>query len=219
MTEPTPEIPLTHGCVTEVFITKIRPENELAFKEWMRKIHSEESKFPGFRGAFVQSPQQSHSDHWITLLQFDTPENLERWLNSPERKRVLDEAKIIISSVESHRLVGPYAGWFSSDYQGADIPSVWKQTMLVLLVLFPIVMLELKFLSPYTRNLNSSLATFIGNAISVSLVSWPLIPISIYFLGWWLSPEPQHALRNNVWGTIVVVLLYFIEIALLWNLL
>lgn len=219
MTEPKPDIEVTSGCVTEVFITKVRPENEEAFKDWMNKIHNEEVKFPGFRGVYVQSPRQSQSKNWITLLQFDTPEDLERWLDSPERKKILEETKTLVSSLDSHLLMGSYAGWFSSDYKEMEAPAVWKQTMIVLLVLFPIVMLEMKYLSPLTENLNKSLGTFIGNAISVSLVSWPLIPIAIYFLGWWLSPKSETPFRTNVLGVVVVMLLYVIEVAFLWNLL
>ena len=91
--------------------------------------------------------------------------------------------------------------------------------MIVLLVLFPIVMLEIKFLSPLTSGLNPSLATFIGNAISVSLVSWPMIPIAIWFLEWWLSPQEDKRLQATLVGTGVVLLLYLLEIALLWRLL
>lgn len=75
------------GGVTEVFITQVLPQNEAAYRAWMAKIHQSEAKFPGFRGVYMQSPSQSGGVNWITLLQFDTPENLDRWLNSPEGKR------------------------------------------------------------------------------------------------------------------------------------
>ena len=205
------------GGITEVFVTQVIPENERAYCTWIAKIHQVEAKFPGFKGVYMQSP---HGDslNWITLLQFDTTDNLDRWLNSPERRAVLEEGKSLIASLESHRVISPYAGWFASIAKRGELPPAWKQTMLVLLVLFPIVMLELKYLSPLTASLNLSLGTFIGNAISVTLVSWPMMPFVIFCLGWWLAPKPQNRLQVTLWGIAVMILLYLAEILLFWNL-
>jgi len=169
------------GGVTEVFVTQVAPGKEIAYRDWIARIHQAEAKFPGFRGVYVQSPRHHQGENWITLLQFDSLDNLDNWLSSPERKKVLRESADLISALESHRVISAYAGWFASLAKEGEIPPVWKQTMLVLLVLFPIVVLELKYLSPLTAMLNSSLATFISNAISVTLIAWPMMPIAIRF--------------------------------------
>lgn len=206
--------------VTEILVTEVSPDKEADYCKWIAKIHQVEAKFPGFRGVYVQSPRQGQQRNWITLLQFDTRENLDSWLTSSERHKILLESHALISSLESHRITSPYAGWFASVAQGGQqLPAVWKQTMLVLLVLFPLVMLELKFLVPWTAGLNPSLATFIGNSISVSLVSWPMMPVAIYFLNWWLSPKQYDKGRINLLGLFLVISLYALEIALFWLLL
>lgn len=202
--------------VTEVFVTEVKPNQEPGFKDWIAKIHHAEAKFPGFRGVYVQSPTSSQDRFWITFLQFDTPANLDAWLTSNERKEVLEESKPLVSLLERHRMITPFAGWFSSIAKRGEIPAVWKQTMVVLLLLFPIVMLEIKYLNPWASGFGSSLGTFIGNAISVTLISWPLMPLAIMLLGWWLSPYPDQ-LRKNIIGTLTVALLYILEIALFWN--
>lgn len=202
------------GSVTEVIVTEVNPEKQKAYQTWSAKIHRVEAAFPGFRGVYIQSPGSTKGRHWITLLQFDTMKNLDRWLQSPERKKMLAESKALISSLETHRVISPYAGWFASIASTGELPSVWKQTMLVLLVLFPIVMLELKILSPLTKNLDVSLATFIGNALSVSLIAFPMMPIAIKFLGWWLSARTR---KVTVIGIFVLIVLYLCEIFLFWN--
>lgn len=206
-----------HGGVIEIIVTQVNPDQEKAYREWSSKIHQVEAKFPGFRGVYIQSPRQNSGKNWITLLQFDTPANLDRWLKSPERKEFLNNSGSVITSCETHRVVSPYAGWFASLAKTGEIPSVWKQTMIVLLVLFPIVMLELKYLNPLTSTLNSSLATFVGNAISVALISFPMMPIAIWFLSWWLAPGNQKVIQKTIIGTVVVLLLYLIEIVIFWN--
>ncbi len=205
--------------VTEVFVTQVSPDKEEAFRQWIAKIHQAEAKFPGFRGMYVQSPTQEQGRNWLTFLHFDNAENLDRWLCSSERQKVLIESKSLISSLESHRVISPYAGWFASIEKDGQLPSVWKQTMVVLLVLFPIVMLELKFLPLLTGNFNPAVATFIGNALSVTLIAWPMMPIAIGLLNWWLSPKKDNIQRTNIFGTCIVIGLYFLEIAIFWNLL
>lgn len=207
------------GSVTEVFITQITPEKENEYREWIAKLHQLETKFPGFRGVYMQTPSSSTSHNWLTFLQFDSMENLDRWLTSKERAEVLkeSESRSLISSLESHRVVSAYSGWFSSIYQGGEAPASWKQSMVVLLVLFPIVMLELKFLNPFLHHLNVSPATFIGNAISVFLIAWPSMPIAIWFLGWWLAPEKHLRLQKTILGIVIVLILYLLQIFIFWG--
>jgi antibiotic biosynthesis monooxygenase (ABM) superfamily enzyme len=210
----------SHRGVTEVFVTQVLPGMETPYLEWLSKIHREEARFPGFRGIYVQSPSQGQGNNWISLLQFDTQHNLDHWLRSPERNNVLKESYPLISSLESRRVASAYDAWFTPLSKQDVIPPVWKETMLVLLVLFPLVMLELKFLPHLLmKEMNASIATFIGNAISVTLIAWPMMPIAIYCLGWWLTPPAARKLQVNALGVAIVLLLYFIEIMIFWNLL
>lgn len=213
------EIEQDQATVTEVFVTEVSPEKEHIYREWIAKIHCVEATFPGFRGTYVQSPSQSQGKNWITFLQFDSPENLDHWLKSPERQMILKEGESLIDYLESHRIASAYGGWFASIAKKGELPPAWKQTMIVLLVLFPIVMLEMRYLSPLISSLNPSLGMFISNAISVSLVSWPMTPIAIRLLGWWLSPQAKTRKRDTIIGTVIVFLLYLIEVVIFWTLL
>lgn len=202
---------------TQVFVTHVDPDRVSAYREWIGKMHEAESKFAGFRRTFVQPPQDLKRGSWITFLQFDTTEHLQQWLDSPIRHELLKEAKSFIRSLESHHVVSGFSGWFANRSNLEAPPAAWKQTMLVLLVLFPLVMLEIRYLSPWTKSLPIAIATFIGNAISVSLVSWPTIPIAIAFLGWWLRPHLFFS-KKNLLGLAIVCLLYLLEIAIFYSL-
>lgn len=203
--------------VTEVIITQIDPKNEEDYRKWSAKIHRIESKFPGFRGVYIQSPHQNKGSFWVTLLQFDTQAHLDHWLSSEERKEVLKEASHLTSSLETHRIASPYAGWFYSIPDKETIPSVWKQTLLVLLVIFPIVVLEMRYLAPHLTGLNRAFGIWISNAISASLIAFPGMPIAIFFLNWWILPKGKNKILISILGTFVVFFLYFVEILIFWN--
>jgi antibiotic biosynthesis monooxygenase (ABM) superfamily enzyme len=95
---------------------------------------------------------------------------------------------------------------------------MWKTAALVLLTLFPVIMLELRFLNPHLASLNPAVATFIGNAISVGLTTWPLMPLAIVGFHAWLFPEGYP--RWVAWAMpFILVLCYLLEIAVFWHLL
>ena len=75
-------------------------------------------------------------------------------------------------------------------------------------------MLEIRFLSPLLNGLPLAASTFIGNAISVSLVSWPLMAVAIFGLGWWLKPDPQKRWRTESLGVTILAVLYGLEMFL-----
>lgn len=89
------------------------------------------------------------------------------------------------------------------------IEPVWKQSMLILLVLFPVVMLENLYLFPHLYSFNPVLARFLGVVLIVCSISWILMPSVLYFLGWWLNPDSK---KQEYKGFVIVVCLYLIEI-------
>jgi uncharacterized protein len=205
------------GTVTEVVTTYVKPDKVKEYKEWAAKIHKVETEFPGYRGGFLQPPSSASQSYWTTLVRFATPEQLETWLKSSERQKLLCEHEALVSSWSHHRLPSSFGGWFPKHQAAGTSPPSWKQSMLVVLMLFPIVMAELRFLSPLIGNLNPALGTFIGNVISCALLAWPFMPLIIRALNWWLLPTRDRAWWVNPAGVVLIVVLYAVEISTLWQ--
>lgn len=205
-----------HG-VSMVMVTEIRPGKEAAYRAWAERIQKLQSTFPGFIGSFVQPPQ--HGDRgWTTVLRFDKAANLERWLKSDARAAMVKESEDLVEGFHAQRVDTSFPGWVPNDPATGKPPNMWKTAALVLLTLFPVVMLQLRFLNPQLAELNPALRTFIGNAISVALTTWPLMPLAIWAFHAWLFPANQPRWLVTTMP-IVLVLCYLIEIALLWHLL
>ena len=64
------------GGVVEVIITQVKPGKEAAYREWETKIQQAQSKFPGYRGSYVQPPVTGELG-WTTLMRFDTAAQLD----------------------------------------------------------------------------------------------------------------------------------------------
>lgn len=197
---------------TELFIAEPKPEKLSEFLKWRTKLHQIEGTFPGFRGAYLQSPAEGVSKYWISLLQFDTKEHQEQWLQSEERRKLMSEGSSLFFYTESHKVISPYQGWFASISQGGDKPSIVKETMIVLLVLYPIVMLQVRYLWPHLSGLHPAAAMFFANIMSVVLISYPFMPLAIHCLSWWLKPPIHNRLMLNIAGLLILGLLYTLEL-------
>jgi hypothetical protein len=214
--ESVPDFHASSG-VTEVIVTTVKPGQESAFRAWCENIQAAQGEFPGYMGTYVQSPISAAQPFWTTRVRFSQPEQLEAWLASTIRHHLIRQSEQFVDAWESHRMPTAFSGWFPPGVAGRKPPAAWKQTGVVLLVLFPIVMLELRYLSPLLGGLNPAAGTFIGNAISVSLVSWPLASIAIRALDWWLQPPPARRLRAEILGGATLVALYAMEIGFFWR--
>jgi antibiotic biosynthesis monooxygenase (ABM) superfamily enzyme len=203
------------GVVTEVITTYVKPGKDREYQEWAEQVHQREAQFPGYRGGSLQPPSSERQGYWTSLVRFATPEQLDVWLNSDERRELLSQHEKLVQSWEHHRLPSSFSGWFPADAATNESPKSWKQSMLVVLMLFPVVMLEIRFLSPWLQGLSTSPATFIGNVISVSLLSWPLMPLVIRAMKWWLLPGSNGSKWTNPSGIAILLGLYAIEIAVL----
>ena len=205
-----------HG-VTMVIVTAVKPGREAAYRAWAERIQKIQGKFPGYIGSFVQPPQQKETG-WTTVLRFDSAANLDRWLNSKERAAVLKEGEDMIEGFHAQRVDTSFPGWVPTDPTTGKPPNMWKTACLILLTVYPVIMLELRFLNPQLPDLNPAVRTFIGNALSVALTTWPLMPTAIWAFHAWLYPERQPRWLVTIMP-IVLVLCYALEIALLWTLL
>lgn len=205
--------------VVEVIVTKVKPGKEEAYRQWETRIQQAQSKFPGYLGSYVQPPVSGELG-WTTLMRFAKADQLDAWLKSRERAALLKESVPLIDYAHLQRMDTSFPGWFPTDPGTGKGPPNWKAAMLVLLGLFPIVMLEARFLSPLIASLNSSLAMFVGNVISVALTTWATMPLFIKLLGWWLYPKPgESRSRTDIGGAALIFVLFAIEVAALWHLL
>ena len=201
--------------VTEIITVSVKPGMEEAYQDWVERIRQIEARFPGYQGLQLQPPIPGVQDDWVSLLRFDTSEHLNAWLESDARRAALQEVEAFTETHEQ-QVATSFAGWFTFGDAPGQVPPNWKQSMIVLLTLFPVVMLELLYLSPLLQSLNMAVATFIGNSLSVAATGFVLIPLALRAFGWWLLPGPNHSWGVEAAGIALVIGGYAISIAVFY---
>ena len=197
--------------VSAVISSRIRPGQEAAFRAWEQRIAAAQAKSPGFQGYRFEPPIPGVQEDWLAILRFDTERNLQTWLDSPERKKLLEETAPFPEESHARVVRTGFEQWFPSAAAGTSAPAAWKMNMLVLLLLYPIVFLfGIWVQTPLLMGkagLPFWLALFIGNVVSVLLLNW-LVPWTSRGFGWWLAPTRNADERTSFTGAALILLLY-----------
>jgi uncharacterized protein len=197
--------------VSAVISSRVKPGQEAAFRAWEQRVASAQARSPGFQGYRFEPPIPGVQDDWLAILRFDTERNLQAWLDSPERQQLLKEAVPFLEEFHARMVRTGFEQWFPSAADGTSAPAAWKQNMIVVLLLYPVVFLFGAWVQTPVlmgkAGLPFWLALFIGNVLSVLLLNW-LVPWVSRGFSWWLSPVRDAAGRTSLIGAALVVLLY-----------
>jgi antibiotic biosynthesis monooxygenase (ABM) superfamily enzyme len=205
--------------VSAVISTRIKPGQEDVYREWERRIAAAQARAPGFQGYRFEPPVPGVQDDWLAILRFDSEANLQSWLASSERKRLLEEAAAFTDEYHARIVRTGFDQWFDVGGAGASTPPAWKQNMIVLMVLYPVVFLLDRWMQFPLLIVHWKMpfwaALFIGNVASVILLSF-LVPWAGRQLGWWLRPSGDDP-KTDIGGVALVVGVYILCLLVFWQ--
>jgi hypothetical protein len=200
--------------VSAVISTRVKAGKENEYRAWERKIAAAQAHVRGLQGYRFEPPVPGVQDNFVAILRFDSEANLQAWLDSPERLKLVEEAEPLTEEFHARLARTGFEQWFRDDTGGAAVPlPVWKMDMVVLLLLYPIVflwgvyvgtpLLAEKLHLPFAVNL------FIGNIFSVALTGFLVPWTANHPLAWWLRPKnPKQAMGVHLLGAAIVCAIY-----------
>ncbi len=207
--------------VSAVISTRVRPGMEAEYLKWEQKVAAAQSKAAGLQGYRFEPPVPGLQEDFVAILRFDSEVNLQAWLESPQRRQLLDEAAPLTAEFHTRTAQSGFEQWFrDATPEGAPAPAAWKMNMIVLLALYPVVFLWGLWVSTPiltgVLHLNFPVALFIGNAVSVIFTSY-LVPWFAKRLNWWLTPPKVGRTLVDLQGASLLVATYTIVILLFWK--
>ena len=212
-----PELGERPARVASVLITYQVPAGEESeFLKWQRRIQAAQTKYPGFVRHKIERPVPGVHDDWLVVLSFDSEPHLQGWLDSPERKALIEEGGRFGDKFKVSHSNHGFDFWFPG---GAAPPmsrhGIFKSNLLVLLMLYPIVFLwgyliDVPFIQG-RAGIPFWLALFIGNIFSTQLLGWWAAPWIFKVFGWWM-PSTAPASRQ-VAGYAILAVLFVLSMA------
>ncbi len=199
------------SAVSAVISTRIRPGQEEAYRAWERRVAFAQTQAPGFQGYRLEPPVPGVQDDWLAIVRFNSEANLQGWLNSPERKTLLGEATGFVAEFHARIARTGFDQWFPVTAPGQPAIPAWKQNMIVLSLLYPVVFLfGISVQTPLLIGrgaLPFPVALFIGNVFSVIVLNY-LVPFVSARFGWWLRPAAPGSRWTNILGIAALAMLY-----------
>ena len=203
-----------------VIVQRVRPGFEQPYREWSRRINRACSGFPGFVDLEVFEPVPGEEERFVIVVRFLTESELNAWHESAQCKELLQESKPFLEQAVMHAPSSVFGSWFRHSNGDARRPSrPWKEALTVLLVLYPTVMLlSVCVVDPFLKGWPRASSTYVANLLSVSILTWVLMPLATRALRFWLRPLPNSEGRKTLIGLMLVLACQFLSVALfqLW---
>jgi uncharacterized protein len=207
VTEPTTLHLVEHRSeATSVVVHQVPPKARERFLELQRGIARAIESFPGYRRTEIYAAGEGRTD-WVVVMHFDDSPSLENWLASPERAQWIDKLTQEMGDYRLKTLSEGFGQWFATLGDDAPAPPGWKMAMTVWLGLYPTVMVLTLLIAPYTRPLGLAISMLIGNALSVSILQWAVMPMLTKILRRWLRAPQSAGWKVHLRGAAVVLFL------------
>jgi antibiotic biosynthesis monooxygenase (ABM) superfamily enzyme len=215
------------ALATVVVSHPVKPELEREFLDWQQRVTEAEQRFPGFSGAELFRPVPGVQEDWTAIYRFASTGDLERWLGSTERRQLLREGEHF-QDFNLRKITSSFGNWFS--FAGDDAASVappsWKTALSVLVGLYPLVVVLTIAISEIWKSASLWQSLLLGNILSVSMLTWVVMPIVTRALRFWLAPDedakqPQTDLIGLVACTAflaVAALVFWLVTVQVWKL-
>ncbi|MBF6447283.1 MULTISPECIES: antibiotic biosynthesis monooxygenase [Nocardia] len=211
--------------VTAMVTHRVLPDQIDEFLAWQERLRCAENRFPGFRGSEIFRPIEGVQDEWTMLYRYDSAADLDRWLTSTERQRLLDEGKRF-SDFHLRTIDNSFGSWFAfEDVDPAHPPSQTKTSIAVWVGLYPTVVLLSLAMAP--AGLPLWLGMLVGNLLSSFVMTFVTMPRYVNpLLARWLQPAPGSARKAiEIRGAVLIAavmtfwtLLFWLVTSVFWHL-
>ncbi|KGF71889.1 hypothetical protein DO97_14770 [Neosynechococcus sphagnicola sy1] len=197
------------GLRTSSVIVHRVPVNSVEhFLEWQHGITRVVENFPGYQTTDLYPPTEPGQLEWVVVINFDSPESLQHWLNSPVRSEWVAKLQGESANFLLKTLSTGFGPWFAELVKGSDprLPPAWKIALTVLLGLYPTVMLITLFVAPHLKSLGLALSMLIGNALSICILQWGVMPVLNAKLAPWLQAHGKRGKARSLSGLGLILL-------------
>ena len=158
--------------VTMLVRHRVQPGRHGEYERWLRRTVTTAANYPGHLGVDVIRSEADGSHLFTSVLRFASPIQLQTWLESDDRRRLIAEAGPLLADGDVTEINQAHEFWFNPTDSGF-VPPRWKQACITFMVILP-----LSLLVPYLWQPAFAALPWLGGY----LVSNVLITLSIVLL-------------------------------------
>lgn len=175
---------------TAVITHKVRQGQYGQYEQWLLKIVPLCKTYPGHLDWQVVRPVAGISHTYTVIIRFDTHDHLQAWLNSSERRRLIDEARPFLASDDNFYTRSGLEFLFAQQGSKASVPKRWKRFLVTWAAIYPVSLFSQSVFVPLMNSFgmpdNRYLRTFVITGIVVYLMIYWIMPRFTQLLRKWL---------------------------------
>ncbi|MES2821895.1 MAG: antibiotic biosynthesis monooxygenase [Pseudomonadota bacterium] len=175
--------------VTLIVRHRVKPGQEAAYEQWLRRTTRIASNYPGHLGVNIMRDR----GQFVCVLRFVGTRELQHWLDSSERRHLIEEVAPLLAEGDQFEVEASREFWFTPSPLAA--PPRWKQACITFLVILPLSLLVPLLWQPLFARLPWLGGYLIGNLlITLSIVLsvvYLFMPRVTALFATWLTPSTR----------------------------
>ncbi|MEA1902200.1 MAG: antibiotic biosynthesis monooxygenase [Actinomycetota bacterium] len=164
------------GLATSVITELVRPNGIPEFEDWARRANEYLATAEGFVGINTIRADDNDTPRYVTLIHFDSQEQLDSWNESPEHQRLLAELQPLLADSSVQRAEGLEIWYSLPKTNRRRNPSYWRQVLLVTPVVFVLILISNVVLVPLESQVSSLALLFLSVLLVSMTLTWPVMP-------------------------------------------
>jgi len=160
------------------------------YEKWLDEILPVSKHATGFIDLQIVRPIPKLTFVYTVIIRFDTIENLKSWMESQDRKQLIEKASPFFRKNDRYQIKSGLDFLFNAENEGHKVPVRWKQYLVTWSAIYPLSLIIPVLLLPILRwlgiPLNHYFDAFINSGCIVLLMVYVVMPNYTRLIKKWL---------------------------------
>lgn len=172
--------------VSELLSMVVKPDCLKEFEQWHQTVVTVLNQQQGFVGSELIRPADISAPEYFIIIKFNKLADLERWKKSDEYTQIKQATEQLVINVMIGEKQFGTEMLFSRPLNNIYYPkpAFWKQAVISVITVYPLVLLSIKLIGPFTKALPLSLALLISICIVSPIMVFIMPNVSKLFYKW-----------------------------------
>jgi antibiotic biosynthesis monooxygenase (ABM) superfamily enzyme len=184
---PEPSVP-NPGGATVVITHRVREGKVDDYSRWLDEIAPISRASPGVLDWQLVRPVPGLTTTYTVIIRFDTRDNLERWIRSPDRAALIEKVRPLLVRGDDYTIRTGLEFLFTPEGAASQAPVRWKQFVLTWSAIFP-----LAFATPW---LVAPALEVIGIRDSPALTTLAVTAVVVFLMIYLVMPRYTRLVRR-----------------------
>ncbi|MNK43853.1 hypothetical protein D3C87_625700 [compost metagenome] len=108
------------------------------YEKWLDEIIPISKHATGFIDLQIVRPIPQLTFVYTVIIRFDTVDHLKIWMESQERKRLIEKANLFFRKNDRYEIKSGLDFLFNAENEGKKIPARWKQFLITWSAIYPL---------------------------------------------------------------------------------